>query len=237
MNIWGITDIGLVRSENQDSYRIEHLSDRVTLAVVCDGMGGARGGNLASRLAADAFVAAVQDTLTAENARDALVQAVDAANGRVFSEAMDNPEYRGMGTTLVAALVTPDKVWVANVGDSRCYRIVDGDIHRVTRDHSYVEDLVQRGDITPEQARTHPKKNLITRAVGVDHSVKTDVFECENRGGYLVLCSDGLSNQVTEEEIRSEVVAEDKEGCCRRLLKRALDMGAPDNVTVVIVQL
>ena len=237
MKIWGITDIGLVRSENQDSYRIKQFDDATALAVVCDGMGGARGGNIASNLAADAFAVEVEAVLPAEDKKAVLAEAACAANERVFSASVSNPEYRGMGTTLVAAFVTPEKIWIANVGDSRCYQILNGDITRVTRDHSFVEDLVLRGEITPEQARTHPKKNLITRAVGVDHTVKTDVFECENQGGYLVLCSDGLSNQVTDEEIRSEVVAEDKETCCQRLLKRALYKGAPDNVTVVIVQL
>ena len=237
MKIWGITDIGLVRSENQDSYRIKQLDGAAALTVVCDGMGGARGGNVASSLAADAFASEVEGAFAAQEPQKLLMDAVAAANEKVFSTAMSNPEYRGMGTTLVAALVTPEKIWIANVGDSRCYRIQDGDIGRVTRDHSFVEDLVLRGEITPEQARVHPKKNLITRAVGVDHTVKTDVFECENHGGYLVLCSDGLSNQVTDEEIRSEVVAEDKENCCQRLLNRALEKGAPDNVTVVIVQL
>lgn len=237
MNIWGITDIGLVRSENQDSYRIKPLGDSAMLAVVCDGMGGARGGNVASRLAADAFVAEVEGAFPAGDWGKVLTEAAAAANERVFSAALSNPEYRGMGTTLVAALVMPERIWIVNIGDSRCYQVVGGDIAQITRDHSFVEDLVLRGEITHEQARVHPKKNLITRAVGVDHTVKTDVFECDNRGGYLVLCSDGLSNQVTDEEIRSEVVAADKENCCQRLLKRALDKGAPDNVTVVIVQL
>ena len=237
MNTWGITDIGLVRRENEDSYRIERLKDDVVLAVVCDGMGGARAGNVASRMAADAFAAQVRRSLPCDDWGKILEQAVMTANEQVFSTSLANPEYRGMGTTLVAALATPEKIWIVNVGDSRCYQIVEGDITRVTRDHSFVEDLVMRGEITPEQARVHPKKNLITRALGVDISVKVDVYERDNCGGYLVLCSDGLSNLVTDEELRGEVVAAEKERCCSRLLKRALDRGAPDNVTVVIVQL
>ncbi len=236
MNIWGITDIGLVRQENQDSYRTAVVENGL-VAVVCDGMGGARGGRVASSLAADTFVDTVCSLFPEGEPELLLRQAVDAVNERVYAEALQNPELRGMGTTLVAALVTEEKIWVANVGDSRCYRVEEGAITRLTRDHSYVEDLVCRGEITAEQARTHPKKNLITRAVGVDHTVKTDVYTLENKGGYLLLCSDGLSNPVTDEEIRGEVVAEDKDGCCRRLLTRALDRGAPDNVTVVLVQL
>lgn len=237
MNTWGITDIGLVRSENEDSYRIERLNDDVVLAVVCDGMGGARAGNVASRMAAESFAAEVRGTAPNENWGKLLEQAVMTANQQVFSASLANAEYRGMGTTLVAALVTPEKIWIVNVGDSRCYQIVEGDISRVTRDHSFVEDLVMRGEITAEQARFHPKKNLITRALGVDFVVKADVYERDNRGGYLLLCSDGLSNLLTDEELRSEVVAPEKEQCCSRLLKCAIDRGAPDNVTVVIVQL
>lgn len=237
MNTWGITDIGLVRIENEDSYRIERLNDDVVLAVVCDGMGGARAGNVASRMAAEAFMAEVRSAAAQGNWADILKQAVMTANERVFSASLANPEYRGMGTTLVAALVTPERIWIANVGDSRCYQILEGDISRVTRDHSFVEDLVMRGEITPEQARVHPKKNLITRALGVDYTVKVDIFERDNCGGYLILCSDGLSNLLSDEELRNEVVAEEKESCCSRLLRRALDRGAPDNVTVVIVQL
>ena len=237
MKIWGITDIGLVRQENQDSFQVRKLDEQTALLVVCDGMGGARAGNVASRMAADAFVAEVCARCGNGNWATVLEEAVWEANEQVFSASLAHDEYRGMGTTLVAALVTPEKIWMANVGDSRGYAIEEGIISRVTRDHSLVEDLVLRGDITPEEARSHPQKNLITRALGVDRTVRVDVFERDNRGGYLLLCSDGLSNMVTDEELRSEVVAEDRDACCNRLLKRALDEGAPDNVTVVIAQL
>lgn len=238
MNLWGITDIGAVRSDNQDSYTVKVLDNDTALAVVCDGMGGARAGNVASQSAANAFVEAVEQTLAPDaEPGQVMLDAAAAANERVHSLSASVEEYRGMGTTLVAALITPTTIYVVNVGDSRCYQIVDGDLTQVTRDHSLVEDLVERGDITPEQARNHPRKNLITRAVGVDRAVRADIFTLENRGGYLILCSDGLSNTVTDEELRREVVAADKEGCCGRLLRLALERGAPDNVTAVIAQL
>ena len=238
MNLWGITDIGAVRSDNQDSYAIERLDDQTALAVVCDGMGGARAGNVASRTAAEVFVASVKQNFTQDaGPGQVMLDAAAAANERVHELSVAEEAYRGMGTTLVAALITPEKLYVVNVGDSRCYAIVNGDMTRVTREHSLVEDLVERGEITPEEARNHPRKNLITRAVGVDRSVRADLFEVENQGGYLVLCSDGLSNTVTDEELRREVVAADKEGCCQRLLRLALERGAPDNVTAVIAQL
>lgn len=240
MNLWGITDIGIVRSDNQDSYHQELLDDQTALAVVCDGMGGARGGSVASSTAVKAFVQEVKDLVAAVQEPDwpeIMKQAVLYANNLVHTMSLEHKEYRGMGTTLVAAVATADMVWAVNVGDSRLYLIEEGGICRVSRDHSYVEDLVERGDITPEEARVHPKKNLITRALGVDSNVKVDSFRRENHGGYLLLCSDGLSNMVSDEELRNEVVAEDKSTCCGRLLSLALDRGAPDNVTAVIVQL
>ena len=158
-------------------------------------------------------------------------------NRAVHELSRSQEEYHGMGTTLVAAIITGERIFVANVGDSRCYQIREGTIQRISRDHSLVEDLVERGEITREEARHHPKRNLITRALGVDRDVKVDLFERENCGGYLLLCSDGLSNLATEEELRTEIVREDKESCCSRLLQLALDRGAPDNVTAVVVQL
>ena len=238
MDLWGITDIGAVRNDNQDSYRIERLDGGTALAVVCDGMGGARAGNVASSLAVQVFT---QELLAhppqPEGWAGALRQAVERANEAVYDQSVQRPEYRGMGTTLVAALVTERTLWVVNIGDSRCYQILGGHIRRVTRDHSLVEDLVEQGEITREQARVHPRKNLITRALGVDRTVQEDLFELDNTGGYLLLCSDGLSNTVTDEELRREVVAEDKADCCQRLLRLALERGAPDNVTAVLVQL
>lgn len=239
MNLCGLTDIGLVRSDNQDSYHHELLDDRTALAVVCDGMGGARGGSVASGTAVSVFVQTVKDSLAIVNELGwpgILRQAVQEANSVVHSMSLEHTEYRGMGTTLVAAVATLEKIFAVNVGDSRFYMVQEGDICRVSRDHSLVEDLVERGEITPEEARVHPKKNLITRAIGVDSVVKADVFERENRGGYLLLCSDGLSNMVTDNELCSEVLSCGNE-CCRRLLDMALDRGAPDNVTIVVVQL
>ena len=241
MKIWGITDIGAVRSDNQDSYRIEQIGDEAALVAVCDGMGGARAGNVASSVAADALVGALETAAEASGEPkpwpEILSDAVCAANRAVHELSRSREEYHGMGTTLVAALITDARIYVANVGDSRCYQIREGAMERVSRDHSLVEDLVERGEITREEARHHPKRNLITRALGVDRDVKVDLFERENCGGYLLLCSDGLSNLVTEEELRTEIVREDKETCCSRLLQLALVRGAPDNVTAVVVQL
>ena len=144
-----------------------------------------------------------------------------------------------MGTTAVVAVVLNEGVAVLNVGDSRCYQVDDQAIVQVTRDHSLVNDLVLRGDLTPEEARHHPARNLITRALGVEETVKPDVYLLQRKeGSYLLLCSDGLSNTVTDPEIQYEVIhGGEPEDCCQRLLDIALMRGAPDNVTAVLVQL
>ena len=173
MNIFGMTDIGSVRSENQDSYAVRQLSEQVAIAVVCDGMGGARAGNVASAIAVESFAAKLEELCqdgVPEGEQDCtqlLRQACDQANTHVYQLSRTDEQYRGMGTTLVAALLLDQEAYVINVGDSRCYHIHDGEIQQVSCDHSLVQMLVSRGDITPEQARTHPKKNLITRALGV----------------------------------------------------------------------
>lgn len=238
MNLWGITDIGAVRNDNQDNFQIERLDGRNALAVVCDGMGGAKAGNIASSMAVSVFVQGVREAFgSGAPWPRVLDEAAQRANAQVFEKSMHEEDCRGMGTTLVAALVTPETIFILNVGDSRCYQILNGDMSQVTRDHSVVEDLLLRGDITKEQARTHPQKNLITRALGVEHHVRADLFERPNEGGCLLLCSDGMSNVLTDEELRREVVAQDREDCCRRLLRLALEKGAPDNVTAVVVEL
>ena len=243
MNVWTITDVGAVRQQNQDFCRTEVLSDDRMLLVVCDGMGGARAGNVASELAAQAFGDAVLERLAEpERAGDIkclLEESVEIANHVVWHRSGTDPDCLGMGTTLVAALVSDGICHVVNVGDSRAYAVTAEGIRRVTRDHSLVEDLVQRGEITPEQARTHPQKNLITRARGAAQETKADLYEepCVE-GGYLLLCTDGLSNVVTDQEILYEVVhGGAQEECCKRLLDTALQRGAPDNVTAILLQM
>jgi len=192
---------------------------------------------VASRMAVAEFTRSVKEAGGPGDWPVALRRAAEAANAAVYEASLSKAAYDGMGTTLVAALAAPEEIVVINVGDSRCYQILNGEISQVTRDHSLVEDLLDRGDITREQARVHPQRNLITRALGVEDRVRPDLFWLPNRGGYLLLCSDGLSNMLTDEQLRREVVAEDKDTCCSRLLRQALDRGATDNVTAIVVQL
>lgn len=216
--------------------------NRQALLVVCDGMGGAQSGDVASNLAVEVFSSRVLGELkpgvSAREATSLLRKAADEANQAVCEYALQHRECLGMGTTLVAALVLENTVLAANVGDSRCYHIGREGARRITTDHSVVEEMVLRGQITPAQARTHPDKNLITRAIGTEERVECDIFPVTlEKGEYLLLCSDGLSNLVSAQEMLFELFyGPQPDDCCARLMKMAYDRGAPDNVTVLIFE-
>ncbi len=241
MQHWGITDPGCVRAQNQDAYQIEQLDRNTLLCVVCDGMGGAKSGNVASSLATDVFQQEVRRTwvsgMNREDIEQMLRGAVKLANFTVFDQAQELEEFSGMGTTLVALLIHNEEVVIVNVGDSRAYSVGRKGIRRLTTDHSLVQMMVQRGDLTPEQARTYPGKNFITRAIGTEPVVECDVFHVDvERGDCLLLCSDGLTNMMDDQEILFEVVhGVKKDQCCQRLLDIAKNRGAPDNVTCVMI--
>ncbi len=242
MRYWGLTDPGCVRPQNQDTYQIEQLDRNTLLCIVCDGMGGAKSGNVASTLATDVFVQEVKNTYSSGMNDEQIVlmleDAVRLANFTVFDQAQQFEEFSGMGTTLVAALVTGKRAVVLNIGDSRAYIINTAGIRQITVDHSVVQMMVDRGELTQEQARTYPGKNFITRALGTEASVVCDVFQLDlQRDDFLMLCSDGLSNEIDDQEFLFEVIhGVDKERCCERLLEIAKNRGAPDNVTSVLVQ-
>ena len=243
MQSWGLTDPGCVRKQNQDAYHIEQLDRSSMLCIVCDGMGGAKSGNIASTLATEVFVQEVRrnwvSTMDQEKINQMLRSAVKLANFTVFDQAQQFEEFDGMGTTLVAVLIRSRKATVVNVGDSRAYGINSDGIRQLTTDHSVVQMMVDRGELTPEMARTYPGKNLITRAIGTEPMVVCDLFHTEvAKGDYVLLCSDGLSNMMDDQEILFEVVhGVKKEHCCQRLLNIAKNRGAPDNVTCVLVMI
>ena len=164
MQYWGITDRGVVRSQNQDAFAVQTLDDGRILAVVCDGMGGARAGNVASTMTVELFCSGFSSMTGDDEYR--LGQAAIQANDEVFKRAIMDDDCAGMGTTLVAALVGENQSLLLNVGDSRAYRINEKGIRQITRDHSVVEDMVKSGQLTRDEARNHPRKNLITRALG-----------------------------------------------------------------------
>lgn len=241
MEWFGLTDRGRVRPTNQDIYQIEVREDNDTaLLVVCDGMGGANAGNVASRFAAQSFVEYARGMLDREldaaKRQALLTHALVQANDTVFSLAGRQPEFRGMGTTLVAALIQGDQVTVLNVGDSRAYLFDGTRLHQLTEDHSYVEEMRRQGRITEADARTHPQKNLITRAVGVEPDVDGDLFEAQLAPGeMLLLCSDGLTGMVEDEKIGQTLKdAKTLALAGDALLTLALEGGGRDNITVAL---
>lgn len=240
MQIWGLTDVGNLRQENQDAYAIVSLGYDRALVIVCDGMGGAKAGNVASTMAVEKFSSAVKrlhkSNMNSEKAAEMLKTALIEANAAVYECAQSNAEFEGMGTTLVAAYLYKSKAIIVNVGDSRAYHFSNDGIKQVTIDHSVVEAMVRRGEITSEQAKNFPGKNLITRAVGTEPTVEGDVFVQEmKKDECLLLCTDGLSNEMADQEMLFEVAhGRRKSDCCERLLSIAKNRGAPDNVTVTL---
>ncbi len=241
MQIWGLTDAGCVRKQNQDAYHVDKLDRNTVLAVVCDGMGGAKSGNIASMLAVDVFSQEICRSYTSGMSQERIDQmlrsAVKLANFTVYDQAQQFVEFDGMGTTLVSVLVQGRRATVVHVGDSRAYGINADGIHQLTRDHSLVQMMVDRGELTAEQAKSYPGKNFITRAIGTEPTVMCDIghFDVE-KGDYLLLCSDGLSNMMDDQEILFEAVhGVNKRQCCKRLLDIAKSRGAPDNVTTVLI--
>lgn len=244
MKGYTITDIGKVRSENQDSVRFvqEESLQALGILALCDGMGGAQAGSLASNIALGAFIDKVSKSLNdkknTHTLADMAKDAAQYANTCVFARSASDRACEGMGTTLVAAVVKSRSCCIVNVGDSRAYLIREGEITQITRDHSFVEEMVSRGSITREQARNHPRKNVITRAIGAEPEVVCDVYTPTfKKNDILLLCSDGLSNTLSDAEIL-ELAARNKElsDIGNELVDLALSRGAPDNVTVGLLR-
>ena len=243
MQVWSLTDPGCVRTENQDALEVLNLKRKGMLCVVCDGMGGAKAGDVASSMAAREFAQEISDKLRLSMSKEALddllEQAVARANLAVYNQAKESSQFSGMGTTLVAVLLRGKLATVVNVGDSRVYRVNEDSITQITVDHSLVQLMIQRGDLSQEQASHFPGKNLITRAIGTESSVKGDLFHVDvKRGDHLLLCTEGLTNLVHDQEIMYEILhGTNKAECCQRLLDIAKKRGAPDNVTSILVQI
>ncbi len=241
MKSWSQTDIGRVRRQNQDAFQVRRLiredGRKMTVAVVCDGMGGAKAGNVASTLAAGAFMQAIQTDSRQQSTEMLVRAAAEAANRMVYERSASDPDCRGMGTTLVAALVEGHQAVIANVGDSRCYLVRDNAITQITKDHSVVEDMVDRGEIDRAEAWQHPRRNYITRAMGVEAQVDCDIFaRTLEPGDVLLLCTDGLSGIVNPQELLFEVLYGGLlDTAVERMVEIALERGAPDNVTAVLL--
>lgn len=236
------TDIGNQRSENQDNYRAGRQPDETVWAVVCDGMGGAKGGKYAAEIATDyiekVFTKELSTVLTQKELRPFLLHTINAANTKIYNEAQINEAYEGMGTTIVGVIVREGYAHFAHVGDSRIYFYRNNTLELATKDHSMVQELVEHGRITESEAKNHPHKNLITRALGVSKDVtsdyaKTKVFEND----VILLCSDGLTNCVKAEEIANILNSVSFFDCPQALIEKALSNGGQDNITVVLMQI
>lgn len=240
MKVYAVSDKGMVRQENQDSFVTGTTQNGSVFAAVCDGMGGVSGGKLASTIAADTIHESlfVSDAAPAETVR-ILGDTLKLANTRIHDASSENPELQGMGTTAVLVIASDEQIHVANIGDSRAYLISKTAITSITKDHSAVQELVDKGMITSDQAKMHPQKHLITRALGVEKDVMADIYEYPFENGQVVmLCSDGLVNMVEDKEIFAvfnNSGHNDYAKCADELIKIANKRGGRDNITVVLI--
>ncbi len=243
MKYYGITDRGLIRKNNQDSYVIASNEARDVFAIVADGIGGNLGGDIASRMAVSHFSKAFSETgsFRSESQVKAWVEKqVEKANTEIYQYGQKRPALKGMGTTLCGALITRHAVYIVNIGDSRAYAWWnDGRMSQLTMDHTLLNDMLMHGELTREEAENFPRKNVLTNALGVWESVKCDINVHQEQIDGLLLCSDGLHGYVSEEHIMSIVMNHDMDPTLRgrKLLKAALDTGGFDNITIVLIDL
>lgn len=240
MKIIGETHQGIVRNSNQDSFAFGDFSEGSCWAVVCDGMGGVNGGNIASSTAvktiAESFCQSYRKEMNGNSIKNLMQTAVYHANYLVFTRAEAEEELTGMGTTVVAAIIADGKACIMHIGDSRAYLITKGEIRQITRDHSIVQMMVDNGQITPDQAKEHPRKHIITRAIGVEENVEPDYDEVEfGEEDILLLCSDGLTNYAEDDDIYRLATQGGFEGIADRLIQLANQNGGGDNITVLAI--
>lgn len=239
MNTFSITDIGKKRQMNQDFVycREDRIGMFPNLFIVADGMGGHNAGDFASRFAVEEFVGQVQGS-TRKTIISSMEDAIRQTNRRLMEQAAANADLHGMGTTFVAATILDKELYVANIGDSRLYIIKKDSIFQVTQDHSLVEEMIRRGELGRDEARFHPNKNVITRALGANVDIMADYFEITLLPDDIVLmCSDGLSNMMDDAEMMSVVNADrdDLEKAGMRLLMLANEYGGKDNISILLV--
>ena len=242
MNIYGKTNIGNVRDVNQDAFAYGEPNKDSCLAFVCDGMGGQNGGNVASQIARDILLDEFFRGLNKKNNIDTISKMVAnayvIANNRILKKAISNDNLKGMGTTVVSAILLGDDLLVSNVGDSRAYLYASEILTQLTVDHSYVQMLVDSGKITEEEARIHPRRNEITRAIGILPDVEYDFFWSKVRtGDVLLLCTDGLTSVCSDSEIK-QVLKSGKniKHLVNRLINLANSNGGYDNITVILIE-
>ena len=239
MIISALTDIGNHRESNQDTYDCGIFETGDSWVVVCDGMGGVSGGQIASELCVEKVSSAIKrgyrENLSVKAAQNLLLSAIAASNSIVHNKAQEEPQYHGMGTTIVAAIIIKNIVVIAHVGDSRAYILSDKTVKQITKDHSLVQLMIDNGKITADEAKNHPDKNIITRAVGVVNFVDVEFDVCDvNSGEKLLVCTDGLSGSVSDEEMIN-IINEYSDSSAEKLVEKALENGSRDNITVVVM--
>ncbi len=240
MKIFGATNIGLVRSNNQDSFLTGSFESGTVWTVVCDGMGGALGGDVASKMATELIAERIKgsynDKMKPLSVSNLLESAINFANIKIYDKSIADEKLKGMGTTVVAAILREGEVFISHSGDSRAY-IIGDEIRQVTTDHSIVQEMLDRGEITPQEAKYHPIKNYITRALGVKDRISVD-FTAEKfkDGDILLICTDGLSNMLDEALIK-KIVCQADENTVTELINEANSNGGRDNITVVIASM
>ena len=244
MLICGKSDVGKRRVNNQDCFNITPLGSGAYICTVCDGMGGANGGNIASEIACYVYTDFVKDGFDPQSEGDAELMKAAAlrANTAVYEAAQAAQALKGMGTTLVSVLIRENgKATVINVGDSRLYSVSAGQIRQITRDHSYVQYLVDMGQITVNDAKSASIRNIIIRSIGNEAKTNPDIFHLDHEpDGYLLLCTDGLTNCVPNDVIAENVKADTEEeliACAEKLIDLANEGGGSDNITVLLIKL
>lgn len=241
MKIYGKTDIGRVRELNEDSFVFGNLTEKAAYIAVCDGMGGANHGEVASEMATDRikdnFQSKYKDEYTDSNTKNLIITTLNLANADIYDKSRIYPEYTGMGTTVCLSIIKNNGDFVVgNIGDSRAY-IVGDTVRQISEDHSLVWDLLKKGEISKEDMENHPDKNVITRALGVENKVDADIyFDTFSNGETLLICSDGLSGYVSEEDI-IQCCKNSLEDAAERLVEKANEAGGKDNITVVLCRL
>ncbi len=240
MFVVGKTDIGKQRSENQDRFHVSMLDDNTGIAVVCDGMGGAASGSVASEMASgivfDRLNLSYRADMEPRSIKSMLTSALTAANTVVYQKSRDNEENEGMGTTCVAALLHNNLCCIASVGDSRAYLLDESGIIQITTDHTMVEYLHSKGIIDEAQKKVHKMKNVITRAIGVEPALEVDYFEVDVKPGAVILiCTDGLTNYCSDELMYSIVYKRPLEQAANELIDYANNSGGKDNITAVLL--
>lgn len=239
MNAYAITDVGKQRQVNQDYvFCTKRAVGRLkNLFIVADGMGGHKAGDLASKFSVQTFVELVKDS-SSDNPISAISDAIKCTNDKLIELAGTSADYEGMGTTFVVATIDGKSVYIANIGDSRLYVFSNGELRQVTRDHSLVEEMVDRGLVDRDEARTHARKNYITRAMGGGEEVMADFFEIEIADGdILLMCTDGLSNMIPDDDMAAVLASEDNiEAAARQLVEMANNNGGKDNISVLLIK-